>query len=267
MSNAITRIAAATVVTVVAGLGLTGSAGSATAATGGPCEGQSAPANTNVANQAPVATDDTVNMVAGTLRTLKVLANDTDPDGDKLYLENATSPRRGEICVQRNGTVQILAPASPSAYTTAFTYGVTDGDRYRTATVTVNVSALKPLRPVLEKRLVLKKHGHKVKQRARVSFTNPNKVRLLLLAGNPRKDRPAVQRYVYPGHSVTFTTKDRKIVFLTVLLPKSDDYFTFVSQGRLDTRTGAKQIHYVGETFSENLSSEARTAARAWARR
>src|SRR3954452_7770761 len=76
MSDAITRIAAATVVTVVAGLGLTGSAGSATAATGGPCQGQSAPANTNIANQAPVANDDTVSMVAGTLRTIKVLAND-----------------------------------------------------------------------------------------------------------------------------------------------------------------------------------------------
>ena len=24
--------------------------------------------------------------------------NDTDPDGDRLYLENASSPRRGEVC-------------------------------------------------------------------------------------------------------------------------------------------------------------------------
>jgi len=266
MSSASNKIAAATVVTLIAGMGLTGASGSATAATGGSCEGQSAPANTNPANQAPVATNDTVSMVAGTLRTIKVLANDTDPDGDRLYLENATSPRRGDVCVQRNGTVDLMAPASPTSYTTSFTYGVTDGDRYRTATVTLNVDALRPLRPVLEQRLVLKKHGHKVKRRARVSVTNPNKVRLLFVAGNPRKARPTVQHYVYPGHSFTFSTKVRRIAFITALLPKAGDYVTLVNEGRLNTRTGQRQIHYIGETYSDSFS-EARTSARAWARR
>ena len=132
MSSAIKKIASATAVTLVAGLGLTGSPGSATAATGGFCEGQSAPANTDPSNQAPVPTNDTVNALAGTLTTIKVLANDTDPDGDRLYLENASSPRRGEICVQRNGTIEFLADGSRSNYVSTFTYGVTDGDRYRT---------------------------------------------------------------------------------------------------------------------------------------
>ena len=85
-------------------------------------------------------TNDTVNTLAGTLTTIKVLANDTDPDGDRLYLENASSPRRGEICVQRNGTIEFLADGSRSNYVSTFTYGVTDGDRYRTGTVTVNVA-------------------------------------------------------------------------------------------------------------------------------
>src|SRR5690242_9204277 len=116
MSSAIKKIATATAVTLVAGLGLTGSAGGASAATGGFCEGQSAPANTDPANQAPVATNDTVNMTSGTLATIRVLANDTDPDGDRLYLENATSPRRGDICVQKNGTIEFLAEPSRTAY-------------------------------------------------------------------------------------------------------------------------------------------------------
>ena len=264
-------IAAATVVTLLAGSGLAGFAGSAEAAKAGLCQGQSAPDNTNLVNQAPVPGDDTVSMVAGTVRTIKVLANDTDPDGDKLYVENATSPRRGTICVQRDGTVQVLAPASPKDYTSSFTYGVTDGDRYRTATVTLDVDGLAPLRPVLKKKLVLKKHGHKVKQRAVYSITNPNKVRLMLLAGNPKRNRPAVQRFVYPGKTYSFTTKDRRITFIGILAPKSGTYVTYVNEGRLNTVTGNQVNHYVGATFGEEPVTQddsfGLTAGRIWARR
>ena len=51
---------------------------------------------------------------------------------------------------------------------------------------------------MLKQKLVLKKHSNKVKQRARVSFTNTNKYRVIVLAGNPKKNRPAVQRVLYP---------------------------------------------------------------------
>src|ERR1700712_1473289 len=88
MSSAIKKIPTATAVTLVAGLGLTGSAGGATAATGGFCEGQSAPANTEPSNQAPGPTNE-----KGTIATVKVLPNDTDPDGDRPTWR--TPPRRG----------------------------------------------------------------------------------------------------------------------------------------------------------------------------
>jgi len=267
MSSAITKFSAATAVTLVAGLGLVGSPGSATAATGGYCEGQSAPANTDPSNQAPVPADDTVTALAGTLTTIKVLANDTDPDADKLYLENASSPRRGEICVQRNGTIEFIADGSRSNYVSSFTYGVTDGDRYRTATVTLNVQGVQPMRPVLKQKLVVKKHSHHVKQRARVSFTNPNPKRMLLLAGNPRKENPSVQHYVYPGRTFTFTTKERRLAFFTVLSPKNSDTICIVNQGLLNTRNGHLSAQYVGITLSFGRAQHTEAAKKVWARR
>jgi hypothetical protein len=267
MSSAIKKIAAATAVTLVAGLGLTGTPGSATAATGGFCEGQSAPANTDPSNQAPVPTNDTVNALAGTLTVIKVLANDTDPDGDRLYLENASSPRRGEICVQRNGTIEFLADGSRSNYVSTFTYGVTDGDRYRTATVTVNVQGVQPMRPTLKKRLILKKHSQKVKQRAVVSFTNPNPKRMLLLAGNPKKDNPSVQHFVYPGRTFTFSTKERRLAYITVLSPKNSDTICIVNQGLLNTRNGHLSAQYIGATISFGRAQHAEVAKKVWARR
>lgn len=267
MSSAITKIAVATAVTIVAGLGLTGAAGNATAATGGACEGQSAPANNDPANQAPVAANDTVNTVAGTIATVKVLANDTDPDGDRLYLENASSPRRGELCVNRNGTIDVLADDSRTDYTTSFTYGVTDGDRYRTATVTVNVTGVLPMRPVLKQRLVTKKHSHKVTQRARVAFTNPNPYRMLLLAGNPKKENPSVHHFVYPGHTFTFTTKEPRLAFLTVMAPKSNDTLTFVNEGTLNTKNGHLRAQYIGMTLAFGKQKAVGSSRELWARR
>jgi hypothetical protein len=264
MSSAIKKIATATAVTLVAGLGLTGSAGSATAATGGFCEGQSAPANTDPSNQAPVPVNDTANVVAGTITTLKVLANDTDPDGDKLYLENATSPRRGEVCVNRNGTIDFYAEGSRNNYTTTFTYGVTDGDRYRTATVTVNVESLKPVRPVLKQRLVLK-HGH-VKQPARMTFTNNNKYRVILLAGNPKKSRPAVQRVIYPGRTFTYSTKQRRLAYVGILAPKSGE-FSLINQGILNTRNGHIRGQFYGGAGGFRSAESARTTQEFWAHR
>jgi hypothetical protein len=271
MSSARKKITSAAVITLIAGVGLTGVAGSASATNAGSCTGQSAPENTNVLNQAPVATDDTVSVVSGMVRTIKVLANDTDADGDKLYLESTSSPRRAIVCALSNGTVQLLAPASKTDYTTTFTYGVTDGDRYRTGTVTLNVDALHSLRPVLDQKLVLGKHG-KVKQRARYSITNPNKIRLMFLAGNPKKDRPAVQRYVYPGKTYSFTTKDKRIAFVGILAPKAGNYFTFVNTGALNTRNGNRANHYIGETYGEDPVTQGDdgfgvSSGRAWARR
>lgn len=265
MSRIITKVAAATALTLVAGLGVTGSAGPASGADES-CQGAAAPENTNTVNQAPVLQDDTVSTMAGRILTIKVLANDSDPDSDKLYVASATQPERGELCLHKNGTIDYLA--MPSAYnrTDTFSYGVTDGDRYRTAKVTVNIEGIKPMRPVLKQRLVLKKHSKQVKQWAVMTFTNPNKNRMLLYAGNPKKERPSVQRVLYPGRSFTMTTKLRRVQYVTALAPRNDD-LTLVNVGLLNTRNGHLRGVYLGIYFGDEFASEARATRELWARR
>jgi hypothetical protein len=92
-----------------------------------------------VGNSAPVASDDTAQVVAGETVTIDVLANDTDADGDDLDLAKVSSPSGGSF-VRVNtetGAVEYLAPDDPGTYT--FTYIVTDGEETDTATVTVEV--------------------------------------------------------------------------------------------------------------------------------
>ncbi len=253
---------------LIAGLGVSGSAGTATAAAGGFCEGMSAPQNNDSVNQAPVAVNDTAKVLAGTSVVIKVLANDTDPDGDKLYVENASAPKKGKVCVERNGTIEYAAAGSPYNHTDTFTYGVTDGDRYRTATVTVSVEGVKPVRAELKQKLVLKKHSHKVKQRARVAFHNSNRYRVLLYAGDPKKERPLFQRFIYPGHTFVFSTKVKRLVYLTILAPKGKDE-SLVNYGLLNTRNGHLSGHYfVGEdSFFSDDESEARSPQDFWSQR
>lgn len=260
-STTLRRLAAATTVALIAGLALTGTSTSASAAT---CQSATAPANTDVANQAPTPVADTATVLAGTTVTIKPLANDTDPDGDRLYLTDATTPARGEICLHKNGTLDYLAGPGRYDRTDRFTYGITDGDRYRTATVTVSVSGLKPMRPTLTRKLV-KKHG-KVTQRAKLSFTNPNPYRMWLLAGGSRRHGPYVDRYIYPGHTFTMTTKERRIHYVTVLDPRDSEEPVLVNLGTINTRTGVVRGQYLGEPVFGFRTADARASRDLWAR-
>ena len=110
---------------------------------------------------------------------------------------------------QRHRRPRVLGEPEPCELTQKITYGVTDGDAYRTATVTVSVEGLKPMRAQLKKRLLLRKGGHKVKRRAVVAFTNPNQRTVSLWAGNPNANKPSVRRPIKPSQSTTFQDQAR----------------------------------------------------------
>lgn len=223
---------AAGTATLVAGLGL-GVAAPA-GAEGQPCAGMSAPQVTNPGNQAPTPHADTTTALAGGSRVVDVLANDTDPDGDPLYVVSVTQPARGEVCVDSDGAIEYFADTSASNYTDHLTYGVTDGDLYRTATLTVNVTGVKPLRASL----VHRKHG---KHKAQVSFTNPNNRTMTVIAGSPKKKNPQLTRTLGVGQKITFKTKYKQIVFFG-LTRDLDGAPIFVDIGVLNTRNGAQSI-------------------------
>ncbi|MGH9909268.1 MAG: Ig-like domain-containing protein, partial [Nitrososphaerales archaeon] len=51
----------------------------------------------NLANTAPVASDDSVTAIINTPLTINVLANDNDPDGDKLTVSSVTQATKGVV--------------------------------------------------------------------------------------------------------------------------------------------------------------------------
>lgn len=100
-------------------------------------------------NDAPVATDDSAQVLTGTVaRTVTVLSNDTDIDGDTLTITAITQPATG------TGTVAIAADNRSLLYTppsatfigsATFTYTISDGKGGTdTATVTLSVVDFTP---------------------------------------------------------------------------------------------------------------------------
>jgi hypothetical protein len=92
-----------------------------------------------VGNNAPVASDDTAQVLAGQTVTIDVLANDTDADGDALAVVRVGNPSGGSFVGVdlESGLIEYLAPDTPGSYT--FEYEVTDGEETDTAMVTVTV--------------------------------------------------------------------------------------------------------------------------------
>ncbi|HEX9870700.1 MAG TPA: Ig-like domain-containing protein [Candidatus Tectomicrobia bacterium] len=90
-------------------------------------------------NKAPVAAPDTAITAREVPVTIKVLANDSDPDGDPLEVVGVTQGANGEVALNDDGTVT-YTPAAGFDGTDSFTYTVDDdhgGQATGTATVTV----------------------------------------------------------------------------------------------------------------------------------
>jgi hypothetical protein len=229
------------------------------------CAGQSAPQNNSSTNSAPVLANDTGHAIAGGAAAIRVLANDSDPDGDDLFVVSTSAPQRGLVCVDGDGVLEYSAGYSATNYTDTFDYGVTDGNRYVTATVTVTVEGVKPMRASLVHRLQLKKHSKRVKHKASVSFRNPNHRLMVVLAGSPRKARPSLTRTLGAGQTASFKTKDKLIQFFA-LVKDLDGTYVLTNLGSLNTRTGRQSI-VSGDNAFFRQHPQARTLERQWLRR
>jgi len=92
-------------------------------------------------NDPPVAQDDSATTGDGTLVSIPILDNDTDPDGDFLVVESFTQPSNGTVLNTRTGVSYI--PDAGFQGTDAFAYTVSDGNGgTSTAAVTVSVDAV-----------------------------------------------------------------------------------------------------------------------------
>ena len=95
---------------------------------------------------APIAVADTygnVNTNSPYTSTISVLANDTDPEGDRLFATVGTAPTKGTVTLNRDGSFLYTPTTANFIGTDSFTYTATDGINTTTpATVTLIVGAV-----------------------------------------------------------------------------------------------------------------------------
>ncbi len=92
------------------------------------------------ANSAPNAVDDLLTTEAGNAIDISVLTNDSDPDGDAIYLASFAQPENGTVTQSANGTLT-YTPNDGFEGVDYFVYVVSDGEGESVATVRVDVLA------------------------------------------------------------------------------------------------------------------------------
>src|SRR5207249_4616770 len=87
-------------------------------------KGGTATATVNVTiNAPPVAVNDSATTQQNTAKTISVLANDNDPDGDPLTVTGATAPAHGSVVVNGDGTIT-YTPSNGYHGVDSFTYTI-----------------------------------------------------------------------------------------------------------------------------------------------
>lgn len=100
----------------------------------------------SAANSAPNAVNDSTTLQKGTSKSVMVLANDSDPDGDPITITSVSTPTAGTVVIGPGGAhVVYTAPGYTDINT--FTYTISDG-RGGTATATVTVTVNNPGGPL-----------------------------------------------------------------------------------------------------------------------
>jgi len=89
-------------------------------------------------NDAPLAVDDAVSTNEDNSVGLNLLSNDSDPEGDNIWINYIQTPSHGII--SRSGNAYTYTPYGNYSGTEVLTYKTTDGQNASTATVTITVN-------------------------------------------------------------------------------------------------------------------------------
>jgi len=92
-------------------------------------------------NTTPISQDDSINTNENTAKTINVLNNDSDADGDVLQISSTSTPTSGEVTINANSI--IYTPSTNYTGTDSFTYTITDGfGGYSSSNVSIEVLAV-----------------------------------------------------------------------------------------------------------------------------
>lgn len=93
----------------------------------------------NAVNDSPLANDDQANTDEDVPVDVNVIANDSDIDGDSLFISSLSQPSNGSVVDNGDGTVT-YTPNSGYFGSDSFTYTVSDGELTDTATVNLTIN-------------------------------------------------------------------------------------------------------------------------------
>lgn len=93
-----------------------------------------------IANLSPVANDDSVALTAKEVTEIDALANDSDPDGDKLQVAGFTQGSKGSVSLNSSGRL-VYSPAKNFKGSDSFSYTISDGQNTATAMVSIQLSS------------------------------------------------------------------------------------------------------------------------------
>ena len=146
----------------------------------------------------PVAVDDAFTAYAGGFKSLKVLANDTDPQGAELSvckIKGVPESTYDDFAATPNGDRIDFRDFLGEPRTVTLTYYVCNDEFLTPATVTVTLVSTKELRVT------------KLDKPGRLRFTNPNDFRVIVMYGRPRAIAPYWFRL--PAHGSAMKRVDR----------------------------------------------------------
>ncbi len=156
-----------------------------------------------VANQPPTAGNDTATAsgLAGSLITIPVLANDSDPNGDPLSIVSVSTPAHGTATI--SGTDVVYTPLATYAGPDSFSYTISDGrGGLSTANVLVNV---RDRAPIAGPDAFTASTGMPIALDVLASDSDPDGETLAVLSVDPTSTHGAVVT-LGPGSEVTYTS-------------------------------------------------------------
>lgn len=91
-------------------------------------------------NTAPTAQTDRVEVTSKDSVSINVLANDSDPEGDRLTITSVTQGSKGSVQITSNGQL-IYTPAKSFKGSDSFSYTISDGSLTSTASVYISMAS------------------------------------------------------------------------------------------------------------------------------
>jgi hypothetical protein len=165
----------------------------------------------------PTPKGDHYTLTAGDFRVLDVLANDTDPDGDKLAVCRVRNVPRGLIAESDQDRV-LLGAFNPGTYT--FTYYACDYSYLAPATVTVTVN------PAPKMYLVVRKSEHP----GMLRVANRGKFRFQFMFGSYKEDKPD-RAFMVKAHSSQLVPVRRTSLIWVAVNPRFLSFRTGIIRG------------------------------------